>query len=146
MAIEELYAIAAEMRYQGRQGIRNETAKQLRRGKTAIGQAVKTNLILVLPHRGGLGAWASEGKFYMPVSVGTRVVGRARYSRPGHDMQGLDDGLVIHPYYNNPRMPWYKQGVPPNSISDPIREEGGHWLELAGVIAIEEAAVSIARA
>lgn len=141
MSAAELIAIAAEMRRQGSGGIRSSAANALRRGGTPVHAAMVANVLTTLPHRGGLNAWVASAGFSYRVRSGADVVAAVRVGKAGHDLNGLDGGLVIHPFYG--RRPWSDQGVPPGSISDPIREEGGNQLELAGVIAIEEAAAKI---
>lgn len=142
MAVEELYAIAAAMRKAGGGGIRRDAARSLRRGAGPVSRAVKENVVTVLPHRGGLGLWVAQARVdYRVRQGGLDVVAHVRVGRAGHDLRGLDGGIVIHPFYG--RGPWSSQGVPPGSISNPIREEGGNQLEQAGVAAIDRAVAMI---
>jgi len=141
MAVAELYAIAAAMRRAGAGQIRNDAARSLRAGAGPVRAAVEASVLAKLPHRGGLAAWAASASFSYRVTAGADVIARVKVSKAGHDMAGLDDGLVIHPFYGH--SPWSTQPVPPNSISDPIREEGGNQLEQAGVAAIDRAVAAI---
>ena len=116
-----------------------DIAKGMRGARGPIASAVKLSLLGGLPKRNGLNAWAAECK----VSVRTRAsalssVTKVKVSKAGHDMQGIDDGLVIAPFYG--RSPWHHQAVVGNLISDPIRDEGGRKLRLA----VEAAAVVMA--
>jgi len=142
MAVEELYAIAAAMRRAGAGGIRSDTARSLRAGAGPVHAAVEASVLAKLPHRGGLAAWVADASFSYRVTAGLDVIARVRVGKAGHDLAGLDDGLVIHPG-NRYGPGWYKQPVPPGTISDPIREEGGNQLEQAGVAAIDRAVVTI---
>src|SRR4249920_763187 len=97
MAIEELYAIAAAMRRAGNGQIRNDAARSLRAGREPVRQAVEESVLAKLPHRGGLAAWAADASFSFRVTAGLDVIARVRVGKSGHDLAGLDDGLVIHP-------------------------------------------------
>lgn len=141
MSAAELYAIAAAMRRAGAGGIATDAAVRLRAGGPPIRAAVKASVIAKLPHSGGLNAWVAASQFSYRVRAGGDVVAVVKVSKAGHDLRGLDDGLVVHPFYG--RGPWYNQVVPPGTISDPIREEGGNQLERAAVTAIDLAAAKI---
>lgn len=151
MAVAELYAIAAAMRLAGSGGIARDTAKTLRRGGVPVHEAMVASVLAKLPHSGGLGVWVAEAKFSYRVRQGGDVVAAVRVSRRSMhgwtaDLQGLDDGVVIHPDNSRRHRGWFSQGVPPGTISDPIQEEGGNQLELAAVLAIESAAEKIIHA
>ncbi len=70
-----------------------------------------------LPKRGGLAREVASSKFgrkrrRMPgggVSIEVTATGR-------YDLQGIDEGLVIHPTYG--RRPWTEQAVPAGWFSD----------------------------
>lgn len=141
MAVAELYAIAAAMREAGAGGISRDTARTLRAGEIPIHNAMLESVISKLPHRGGLNVWVAGASFSYRVRGGGDVVAAIRVGKAGHHLRGLDDGLVIHPFYG--RGPWYNQGVLPGTISNPIREEGSNQLERAGVIAIDLAVAKI---
>jgi hypothetical protein len=74
----------------------------------------------------------------------SQSVTTVRVSKAGHDLQGLDEGLVIHPG-NHYGRGWYHQAVVPNTISDPIVDEGGNQLEVAIRSAAEQLAERIVR-
>lgn len=141
MAVAELYAIAAAMRKAGGGQIARDAARSLRGGAGPVHRAMQVNVLRVLPHSGGLAAWTADAVFSYRVRAGGSVIANVRVSKAGHDLQGLDDGLVIHPFYGH--SPWFNQAVAPNSISDPIHDEGGKQLEQAGVTAIDLAVVMI---
>lgn len=144
MAVEELYAIAAAMRAEAGGLLARDVAQQLRKGRAPIHNAMVTSVLAKLPHRGGLGVWASEAKFSYRVRGKRDIIAAVKVSRSGlgiDDMQGLDNGRVIHPFYG--RRPWFSQVVPSGTVSNPIREEGGHQLELSAVVGIENAVIRI---
>lgn len=143
MSAAELYAIAAAMRRAGAGGIASEAARALRAGEEPVHAAMVASVTAKLPHSGGLGAWVAEAKFSYRVRGGGDVVAAVRVGKAGHDLQDLDDGVVIHPDNSRRRRGWFSQEVPPGTISNPIREEGGNQLERAGVTAIDIAAAKI---
>lgn len=141
MAVEELYLIAAAMRRAGAGGIARDTAVALRAGGPPIRAAVEASVLAKLPHRGGLAAWVAASRFGYRVRSGGDVIAAVKVGKTGHDLRGLDEGLVIHPFYGH--GPWFNQPVLPGTISNPIQKEGGNQLKRAGVIAIDRAAIMI---
>lgn len=138
-ASAELYQLAAAMRREGvSPRIAQDIGAGLRAGRAGIKSAFKTHAMAALPTRGGLDAWVVSSSFRSPVRVGARTARMSIVvSKPGHDLDGLDSGLVIHPFYG--RRPWSNQGVPPGSISRPILEKGEDVLHDAVVDAAEGA-------
>lgn len=138
----ELHRIAAMCRVVASDGqIGRDVTRVTLQGREPIRAAFKAHAMSVLPKRGGLNAWVAESRMtFRPRSSGVTV----RVSKAGHDLAGLDRGLVIHPFYGH--GPWFNQAVVPESISEPIRDEGGSVLEAACLFALEHAAERIARA
>jgi len=117
----------------------------MRRGRGQIRSAVEVSVLSKLPKRGGLNAWVAESSFSMTTRAGSSSsVTTVRVSKAGHDLQGLDGGLVIHPG-NRYGSGWYHEAVVPNTISDPIVDEGGNQLEVAIHSAAERLAERIVR-
>lgn len=136
------------MRRAGAGGIASDAARILRTGETPVHAAMVASVVAKLPHSGGLGAWVAESKFSYRVRGGGDVVAAVKVSRKSlhgwsADLQGLDDGVVIHPDNSRRHRGWFSQGVPPGTISNPIQEEGGNQLERAAEIAIDLAAAKI---
>jgi hypothetical protein len=133
----ELYHLAAVMRREGTNPrVAQDIGAGLRAGRSAIKANFRTHAMAVLPTRGGLDAWVVSSSFRSPVRVGARTARMSVVvSKPGHDLAGLDGGLVIHPFYG--QRPWSHQGVPPNSISKPILEKGEDVLHDAVVDAAD---------
>jgi hypothetical protein len=142
MAVEELYAIAAAMRQSAAGGLASDMRSELRRGRGPVKTAVTTSVLAGLPKRGRLNVWTAEFSYSYQVRGSRKIVAAVRVGKAGHDLQGLDGGLVIHPG-NRYGRGWYSQPVPPGTISNPIQEEGGHQLELSAEVAMDKAAVKI---
>ena len=136
----ELRLLAAAIRKEGNNPqVAQDMARGLRRGRPRIKAAFKAHVLRVLPASGGLNQWVAEASFRAPVRASGRVARmNITVSRSGlgiDDLAGLDTGLVIHPRWG--RGPWYSQGVRPNSISEPILDEGGDRLEEAVIDAAD---------
>lgn len=138
----ELHRIAAACKRESRS---TQTANDFSRGmqgaRGPIAAAVRMSAISKLPKRGGLNEWAAASSISFHAIRAGRSGGLAvRVSKAGHDIKGLDEGLVIHPDNRPGHRQWYSQGVVPETISDPIRDEGGDRLQEA----VEDAALRMA--
>jgi hypothetical protein len=125
----ELRQLALAMRREGvNPRVAQDIGSGLRRGRSRIKANFRSHAMAALPTRGGLDAWVVSSSFKSPVRVGARVARmNIAVSKPGHDLDGIDSGLVVHPFYG--KKPWSHQGVPPGSISKPILAEGEDVLE-----------------
>lgn len=149
----ELRQIAAMCKAVASDGeIARGVTKVTMRGEGAISTAFRVHAVAVLPHRGGLGAWVAESKVNFRAIRGSQdggariKVGRGTRHGWRADLDGLDGGVAIHPDNSRAHRGWFSQPVPPESISEPIRNEGGNVLEAACLFALEDAAERIARA
>jgi hypothetical protein len=139
---EELRRVAAAIRLEGRNPqVANDITNHTHRGGPAIRAAFKAHATAVLPHSGGLNRWVASSRMTFRKKRGALTGGMTvrvgRNSMSGRaELEGLDDGLAIHPLYGRRRF-WYHQGVAPDSISEPIEEQGGKVLYGAVVTAAE---------
>jgi hypothetical protein len=137
----ECRRVAAAIRREGRNPqVANEITSETVKGGPRIRAAFKAHATAVLPHSGGLNIWVASSRMTFKrmrggLTGGMRVnVGRNSMSGRA-ELEGLDAGLVIHPFYG--RSPWTSHGVPPDSIEKPITDVGGEVLYGAVVSAAE---------
>jgi hypothetical protein len=90
--------------------------------------AMRARMLAVLPHRGGLGAWAAASHIHPSVrATGNRVSAELQVSRRSlrgpADLRALDRGRVRHPSWGR-RAPgeWHTQLVAPKTITGPLTE------------------------
>lgn len=136
----ELHRLAAAcFAESGGRRVTGDIARGMNGAQGSIRAAVVESVLAKLPKRGRLNAWVAEARItFRPIWRASAAGVNVRVGKAGHDLRGLDEGLVIHPFYGH--SPWYNQAVVPNTISTPIRDEGGDALERA----IEEAASAMA--
>src|SRR5215216_537781 len=138
---EELHRVAAVLRAEGSSPkVARDITRETHRGGPAIRAAFKAHAMAVLPKRGGLNAWVASSRMTFRQTHGALTGGMrvkvGRNSRSGRaELEGLDNGLVIHPFYGH--SPWSSEGVVPESISEPILNEGERVLHAAVVVAGE---------
>jgi hypothetical protein len=134
----ELRRVAALIRAEG---IGPQVARDITdgtfRGRETIRAAFKASALAKLPKSGGLNRWVASSRMTFRRKRGTLIGGMrvnvGRNSMVGRaELEGLDQGLVIHPG-NAYGRGWYSQSVIPDTIEEPITEQGGLVL-YAGVL------------
>src|SRR5215216_4340171 len=141
----ELRRVASVIRLVGSDGqIAKDITNEMRTGDASIRAAFQAHAMAVLPKRGGLNAWVADSRVSFRPIRGARRGGQhvsvGRNSLIGRsELEGLDAGLVIHPDNSRHHRGWFSQGVPPNSISEPIEDQGGRVLQGAVLFAAKRA-------
>lgn len=133
---DSLARLARDLKRAGDVDLRRELLRAGRRMSAPIKAEVAASARTTLPRRGGLSTAVAAAK----VTAATRLSGRdvgVTFSTQwaGHDLEGIDRGLVRHPVYGNRRR-WVAQPVRPGYWTRAFEGPGAaiaHELFLAAV-------------
>lgn len=115
--------------------------KELLRSGRQLGPPVKAEIhssaLVLLPKRGGLAGLIAGAKVRVstrltPGKVGVRFIGKWS----GHDLEGIDEGLVRHPVRGN-RKAWVEQKIPAGYWSKVFKGPGAQLARKAWLDAID---------
>jgi len=125
--------------------LRNKMRRSIRGEASAITRDQKAALAAGLGHRGGL---AAEATGESRLSVNTRLAGKSVGvtivdSWKGHDMKGIDSGLIRHPLFGN-RKHWFSTRVPRLMLTRPVLAHRRR-IQRAIIVGLDELATEIAK-
>jgi hypothetical protein len=107
----QMAKLGRDLKAAGAKELRKELLKAGREMGKPIKAEISKSALEVLPKRGGLAASIAKAK----VRVSTRLTGRnvgvsfiGRWS--GHDLKGIDEGLIRHPVLGH-RKVWVAQNI-----------------------------------
>jgi len=114
---EELRLLSTRLRVTGQSGLKKNMAKAIRTATLPARQAVKRELLDVMPKEGGLNEFLASSSIRSAVLTGPKTAGVViRGSKRGHDLKTINrTGRVRHPVFRSsryPNPPWATTDVP----------------------------------
>jgi hypothetical protein len=97
----------------------NYFADALREAHVGVSEVARVSALERLPNRNGLAEAVAAAHISVDVSNGAGGPSVTITASHQYDLQGLDDGLNIHPLFGN-RRHWYLQRVHPGWFTTPI--------------------------
>jgi hypothetical protein len=125
----DLIRVSRDLKRLGEKQILNNMRKEIRTVGKKTTKLMKANVLSVLPHRGGLNAWAARSRFSTSIRASGRkagvsfVVGRGKPGGKKSDIRRMDEGMTRHPLWGN-RKEWRPQVLPVHSFTKPVTTEG----------------------
>lgn len=112
---------------------RRAVVKAMRRAITkpvpAVRRRIRDYAVDILPHRGGLGAWAAAASIAASIryasarSAGVKLKGSRKSARDKSDLDRLDRGTVRAPSWGHrSAASWHTQAVTPGWFTRPATE------------------------
>jgi hypothetical protein len=132
---EQLAELAALLKRLDDRELRKRMLAGLRDAGKPMARAAQDAARAKLPHGGGLNEWVAGSKFAIRTkttgkSAGIRVVATKR----GHDLVGMNEGVVRHPVFGGPgwsvtriRPRWWQDAI--EGHADETRERLGEVLD-----------------
>jgi hypothetical protein len=130
---ERLAELAAVLKRLDDNELRKDMLRGLRAAGKPLARAAQGAARAKLPRGGGLNEWVAGSKFAIRTktsgrSAGIRVVGTKR----GHDLVGMNEGLVRHPVFGGPG--WSVTRIQPGWWQDAIEGHAGQTREALGEV------------
>lgn len=124
----DIEVFIAELRaFDGRREVVKAMKRELNTTIPAVSREIRQYAVTVLPHRGGLGAWAAASRITPSIrDAGRRVSVRLKGSRKSiadkSDLKKLDAGSVRHPSWGRRGVgQWHTQRVHSGWFTTPAR-------------------------
>lgn len=109
---EQMAKLGRDLKAAGAKDLRKELLKAGREMGKPIKAEIAKSARATLPGRGGLAASIAAAKVRVSTRLSGRNVGVSFIGRwSGHDLKGIDEGLVRHPVHGNTKR-WVAQSVP----------------------------------
>lgn len=128
VGIEQLSALARDLKVAGETGLRRELFRGMQRGAKPLKPAARDAALDGLPVSGGLAARVAGSRFSVNVrlagrSPSIRITGKGDVGTTGSqlDLSSLDRGRVRHLRWG--RRPWYNQRIEPLWFSGRMERE-----------------------
>lgn len=111
--VDQMERLGRDLKAAGEKDLKRE----LMRAGREIGKPVKAEIAAsaaaTLPQRGGLAALIAKARIRVSTRLSGRSVGVSFIGKwSGHDLKGIDEGLVRHPVRGNPGR-WVAQRITP---------------------------------
>lgn len=119
---EGLARLARALRDAGRNDLRKELLRGVRKASKPMIPAARQAAATSLPHRGGLAEEVAGAKWVVRTRLqgrgaGVRITGAWSSEGRQHDLSKMDSGLLRHPVYGH-RAKWVGQPIKPRWFSD----------------------------
>lgn len=129
LGIEELAALARELKDAGETGLRKELYQGLGRAGKPMKAAAKAGALAELPKEGGLAEEIAASRFSVRNSLLGRnpritITGKGRENDAGreHDLRAMDRGRIRHPRFGHRKGKWYTQIVRPGWFTETMEK------------------------
>ena len=128
VGVEQLQALARDLKAAGNKGLRRELSRGIQRAAKPLKVGAKEAALEELPRAGGLAERVASSKFSTRTRLGTRspsirIVGAGDTSESSGkslDLNSLDRGRIRHLTYG--RRPWQNQAIEPLWFSHRMEE------------------------
>lgn len=129
----DLYALSGRLRATGQTGLMRNVRTAIRTATVPARDAVRAELLAVMPHEGGLNQWLAKSSINPTVLTGLKTAGVVvKGSKRGHDLRSINQtGEVKHPTrsgrgwrYTN-RTEWAATPVPGDWWEHALEPFGG---------------------
>jgi len=129
IGVEQLAAVARDLKAAGDRELRRELFRGIQRGAKPLKPAAKAAALEELPQSGGLAERVAASKFSVNTRLGVRnpsirIVGRGQIGEETgktYDLDSMDRGRIRHLTYG--KRPWRDQEVKPGWFSDRMERE-----------------------
>lgn len=110
--VDQLERLGRDLKAAGDKDLRKELLKAGREIGKPIKAEIAASALATLPRRGGLAAVIARARVRVSTRLSGRNVGVSIIGKlAGHDVKGIDEGLVRHPVYG--RGTWVAQRITP---------------------------------
>jgi hypothetical protein len=136
--------------FDDRRAVVKAMRRKINKPVPALRKAIKAHAIAILPHTGGLGAWAARASISSTIryassrSAGVRLKGSRKSQGDKSDLKRLDAGTVRAPSWGHrTAASWHTQSVAPGWFTDPA-SDNEQWRDVVDQ-AVDEAFDEIRR-
>jgi hypothetical protein len=130
---QQLEELAALLKRTGGNELRKDMLRGLREAGKPMARAAQDAARAKLPRSGGLNEWVAGSKYGIRTKTSGRSAGiRVVATKRGHDLVGMNEGLVRHPVFGGPG--WSVTRIKPGWWQDAIESHADQTREALGEV------------